>query len=242
MKKFRASFSEFWKKSAAKIPRDLLVDGSFVATLLHWLINMCASGLRPFRHTAMIAVYRFADSLIARDFHDAASKAARVAKSTTGKKSSEDAKSLTRAASVVDGYLNEIFNVFVCIELSWICKPLMQFVLSVFQNRFRDISEEIRIDSVVALGDWVIKHPPLFLDNTRLKYIGWMLSDTSAVVRRAAVGVIEKLFQRDEFAPQLEKFATYYRKRLVAMVLDKDSQTAAEAIRVIGFLHKYGSL
>jgi hypothetical protein len=58
----------------------------------------------------------------------------------------------------------------------------------VFVHRFRDTDAELRILCMERLGDWLLQLPSYWLDDKRLKYLGWTLNDkvSSAIQQQAA--------------------------------------------------------
>ncbi len=54
-------------------------------------------------------------------------------------------------------------------------------------HRYRDSNEFIRTLCMENLSTSIVLRPSLFLQDKYLKYFGWMLSDSSAEVRRSAL-------------------------------------------------------
>lgn len=50
-------------------------------------------------------------------------------------------------------------------------------VCSIFVHRFRDIDPAIRALCIEKLGEWLVALPDKWLDDKRLKYLGWTLND-----------------------------------------------------------------
>jgi cohesin complex subunit SA-1/2 len=48
---------------------------------------------------------------------------------------------------------------------------------SVFSHRFRDVSADIRVSVIEAVGGWMKLLPSIFLSDQYLKYLAWALSD-----------------------------------------------------------------
>ena len=64
---------------------------------------------------------------------------------------------------------------------------------SIFAHRYRDTNERIRANCTRRLGQWLLKDPVRMLEDTYLKYLGWMCSDRSHLVRLEAISAISKL-------------------------------------------------
>lgn len=103
---------------------------------------------------------------------------------------------------------------------------------SIFVLKYRDVSSDIRVASVEALGSWILKYPEHFLDDTHNKYIGWLLFDKDAGVRRAALHALTELFKESSFVPNLQMFLRRFVARIVEMSNDKDIDVSICAVRL----------
>lgn len=81
-------------------------------------------------------------------------------------------------------YFMFLFLVYVCFLLFL---SLFIFFVSVFVHRFRDVDPSVRALSGQKLGQWMLHYPHLFLQDSYLKYLGWMLNDRDTTVRQAAL-------------------------------------------------------
>lgn len=51
-----------------------------------------------------------------------------------------------------------------------------------FLNRYRDVIPEIRATCIEEIGSWIKTYPDAFLNDSYLKYMGWMLYDKVELV------------------------------------------------------------
>jgi hypothetical protein len=61
---------------------------------------------------------------------------------------------------------------------------------AVFAHRYKDFNETIRAHCIRRLGQWILQDPARLLENTYLKYLGWLCSDRCNEVRLEAVKTV----------------------------------------------------
>jgi STAG domain len=103
---------------------------------------------------------------------------------------------------------------------------------TIFVLKYRDVCADVRVTSVEAVSGWIIKYPEHFLDDTHNKYIGWLLFDKDAAVRRAALVALAAMFCQPTFASSLDMFLRRFIKRVVEMTEDKDADVCVAAVRL----------
>lgn len=75
-------------------------------------------------------------------------------------------------------------------------------IQGIFIRRYRDSNPHIRASSLEALCRLTVLRPDIFLKDKYLKYMGWMASDKSPVVRAAALkGILAPFKYKDEKRP-----------------------------------------
>ena len=74
---------------------------------------------------------------------------------------------------------------------------------TIFIHRYRDIDPHIRTECAEALGTWILTYPDVFFDNSHLRYLGFVLSDSHAHVRLQVIQQLHSL-QRQRKAGWLE--------------------------------------
>lgn len=55
---------------------------------------------------------------------------------------------------------------------------------SIFLHRYKDFQPELRADCASNFGDWITADPTFFHDDDYLKYLGALMADREAIVRR----------------------------------------------------------
>jgi cohesin complex subunit SA-1/2 len=109
---------------------------------------------------------------------------------------------------------------------------------SIFMHRYRDVAADIRAEALQCFGTWIVTSPSIFLANSYLKYLGWMLSDQeSACVRLFALHSILGIYQElpSEQIPKITEFMVRFRSRIAKMTHDPSSTVAVCAVQA---LHK----
>ena len=76
---------------------------------------------------------------------------------------------------------------------------LLDFIFNgLYLHRYRDVDPYIRATCVSHLTEWIIVYPKKFLDNSYLRYIGWILSDKAPEARTEATNAIITLLESNE--------------------------------------------
>ncbi|KAK4536511.1 hypothetical protein CDCA_CDCA08G2536 [Cyanidium caldarium] len=207
-KRFRTQYTSFFLQLARDSPDAVLLDTEFVDKLLGWMVLLSGARSRPLRLAATLAALRFVDGLLDVDRGAAEELAALQQRGSASEASCERAR-------------------MKCSDVADLVQHLFQ---GVFARRYRDVYAELRAMCVEALGRWVDARPTTFLQDRHLKYLGWLLYDKDAKVRRAALHAIHTLFQRSEYLAALDTFVRRFGPRVVEMCRDKDDEVAAVAI------------
>jgi len=117
------------------------------------------------------------------------------------------------------------------------------YLFSVFVHRYRDIDAKIRSDCVRELGSWILTLPDLFFDGSYLRYLGWVLSDTTPQTRLEVVKALTKLFKKKESISNLRHFTERFRPRMVEMAArDADTNVRAAAADLLDAVREAGYL
>lgn len=108
-------------------------------------------------------------------------------------------------------------------------------ITEVFSNRYRDVSPDVRGEALLWFARWLPLDREALLDNTTLKYLGWMLNDGgSHVVRRLALQSVSLLYATVPDAPaRLRGFTTRFRGRIAEMTRDAAPTVAAAAAALL---------
>ena len=242
-RKCRAHFQNFWMHVAADSSDDILYDTDCFDTLLNWLEAMATAKLSILRHAACLAAYSIVDGLISsavklraklkvlqRQLKAEKTKCEKKKKKGAQVEWSDRYKSLDnqeKHASANTGELVELAD---------------KVFTGVFVLKYRDVAPEIRVASVEFLGKWIMRYPDHYLDDTHTKYIGWLLSDKDAGVRRACLAALGEMLKEPDCLPALELFLRRFLARIVEMCHDRDNDVSVRALRVCALLVPYDIL
>ncbi|KAL8778366.1 MAG: hypothetical protein Q9213_007454, partial [Squamulea squamosa] len=198
----------------------LYSDLALIENIEVWVTTMSAASIRPFRHTATVislamesALCTVYSSLVENTAKTVRQKEGEQKKKTVNK---ERIVSLQRKAieeerksGMVDTMMESIFN-------------------AVYIHRYRDVDPKIRVECVTALGGWITAAPDKFFTSTYLRYLGWVLSDTSAPTRAEVVKQLSKLYKHKEDVARLRAFTEKFSPRFVEMAI-RDAEPSIRA-------------
>ncbi|KAL8804678.1 MAG: hypothetical protein Q9200_005725 [Gallowayella weberi] len=230
---FRTTMTDFFFSliSTAHAAGVLYSDLALIENFEVWVITMSSASLRPFRHTATVvslamesalcAVYSTLTENIAKTVRQ---KEGEKKKKTVNKERvaslAQKAAEEERKSGLVDDMLETIFN-------------------TVYVNRYRDVDPRIRVDCVTALGGWITAAPDKFFTSNFLRYLGWVLSDTSALTRAEVVRQLSKLYKRKEDVGRLRAFTEKFCPRFVEMAIrDAEPNIRAATVGMLGLVRK----
>jgi hypothetical protein len=104
----------------------------------------------------------------------------------------------------------------------------------IFAHRYRDASVAIRVDVLDVLESVLLKYPSTFLNNSHLKYPGWLLSDQAAPVRKRSLDLLSNLMTLPhELINQTHEFVNRFRLRIIELGRDVDDGVAASAVKFL---------
>lgn len=228
-KKFRKSLSEFLSRLiAAAAEMETLYTTDLLMTIQAWIVAMSSSQLRSFRHTATVIALEIETALC--EVAAAVEKEAEVImrqkegekKRKAGKAGSRDKELEKKGAEIKD-------------KRAKLAEFLKEFFDGVFIHRYRDLDPHIRAECVHAMGAWLKTFPAHFLDGQYLRYIGWVLSDTTTLVRLEAVRSLVALYAKQDYIVSLQSFTTRFKPRLIEMATcDTDLAVRVVVIQVLG--------
>ncbi|GBP15798.1 Cohesin subunit SA-1 [Eumeta japonica] len=226
-KKFRSNFCEFIQTLVKMCQYSIIYDQYLMDNIISLLTGLSDSQVRAFRHTATLAVMKLMTALVdvallssvncdncLRQYEAERLKA-------RDKRASERLEVLVAKRQELEENMEEIKNM-----LSYMFK-------SVFVHRYRDTLPEIRAITMAEIGIWMEKFPAHFLDDLYLKYIGWTLHDKVGEVRLRCLQALQPLYECEELKGKLELFTSKFKDRIVAMSLDKETEVAVQAVKLV---------
>lgn len=226
---FFTRLENLYCRIASECPRDIVCDTDAFDTILHWLQVLSASLVRELRAVSTRVSYGLLHGFI--KLHTSWKKAMATfeRQEAIDKKKPHSKDKVERIRSQIEDLDIGLKEVYELIE---------GIFTGVFVLRYRDVSPEIRAMSIKSLGEWIKTSPTLFLDDSYLKYLGWMLSDKDSRVRLASVVAVRDLLSSTEIADGMELFLSRFWKRIGEMCLDVDRDVALAAIRLCCSIHE----
>jgi len=223
-KPFRRRYDEFWRRLVRETKHKILNDEYFLTNLIDWVGSVSKSNVRAFRQAAVQTSFALMDGLIeaaimCEDELDKCETRLERARSKPVPRQEiisnleENQKEHQAMIESVHAHCESIFNL-------------------IFVRRYRDIYPPIRVSCMEALGSWMAKYPSLFLEDVKLKYVGWCLSDKDPLVRRAAVETIHKIYEDPDNIPVMANFQDRFKNRLLEMSKDIDNSVSASSINL----------
>ncbi|KAK8241798.1 hypothetical protein HDK77DRAFT_445748 [Phyllosticta capitalensis] len=200
-----------------------------------WLSTMSSGKSRPFRHTATAISVAIISALceVGKKLVEKNSKAirqkeseARRNKQNKGRVAELDQKSkqALEQQEKLEAIIRDWFD-------------------TVFVHRYRDVDPRIRLECVQGLSDWINTFPDLFFDGNHIRYLGWVLSDTSSSTRLEVVKQLQKLFKDPDKLGGLKTFTERFRPRMVEMATqDADPSVRAATVELLHILLEVGLL
>ncbi|KAG1934625.1 cohesin subunit SA-2 [Pimephales promelas] len=223
---FREGVCEFVSLLVRGCRHTLLYDDFLFSSLIALLTGLADSQVRAFRHTSTLIAMRLMSSIVsvAADVNALALMTQR--RCELEKNKPVEHRAVHRAEELENSYRE-------LLEHQEDLRSLMNGIFKgVFVHRYRDRVPEIRAVCMQEMGVWIRDYPARFLNDEHLKYVGWMLHDKQAAVRLQCVLTLQKLYEQ-EFISRLELFTSRFRERMVCMILDKDSDVAVEAVKLM---------
>ncbi|OAG42450.1 hypothetical protein AYO21_03326 [Fonsecaea monophora] len=191
-----------------------------------WIATMSGANYKSFRHTATIISLAMSTALceIAKELQDTmatlkaqldAEKKKKRPNKARIKSIEESQRSAESKLEAIDTQLRDAFD-------------------TVYVHRYRDVEDRIRAPCVTALGNWIVLYRKMFLEGQYLRYLGWVLNDTSAHTRLEDIKQLKRLFSNKNNIAALRAFTDRFRSRLVEMgARDADISVRVEAIELL---------
>ena len=235
---FKQSLSGFFNAFIKTIASShvLFNEPVLIENIVSWVGTMSSAANRPFRHTATVVSLAIISTLceVGKELVESSAKMLQLSeKEQKNKRNMNKARVAEMKATIKQaGQRQE--------QLDTIIKDWFD---TVFVHRYRDVDPRIRVDCVQALSDWIATYPDHFFDGTYLRYLGWVLADTSAATRLEVVKQLQRLFRDKDKLGGLKTFTERFRARMVEMATrDNDHHVRASAIELLDTLRESGLL
>uniref|UniRef100_G3WR51 Cohesin subunit SA n=1 Tax=Sarcophilus harrisii TaxID=9305 RepID=G3WR51_SARHA len=226
-KKFKANFCEFTAVLIQQCQYSILYDGYLMNTITSLLSGLTGSVVRAFRHTSTLAAMKLVTALVSViqnldvSIHNAQQlyevEKNRTPEGETGPRLDEldrKRKECQQKPVEIENMMNALFK-------------------GTFVQRYRDVIPEIRIVCIEEMGSWLKLYPNMFLNDSYLKYVGWMLYDKQAEVRLKCLQGLRGLYEHKELIFKMGLFNTRFKSRIVSMTTDKEPEVAVEAMKLV---------
>ncbi|CAH7682287.1 expressed protein, partial [Phakopsora pachyrhizi] len=222
----------------------ILYDDYFMPSVQSYLVSMSSSTLRSFRHTStFISLFGLIKSLcetlssvkkelmiLNRKIQAETNQVNQQPNGNKAKKNDrllewKSKKKQVHSQKVsIENYLNELLD-------------------GVFFHRYRDADSTIRAECVRALWQSMKIVPDFFLEGNYLRYIGWVLSESSKEVRNEGLNALCELYDLEENIGSMQSFTTRYRSRLIEIAIgETDLSSRCLSIHVLTLIDKHGLL
>ncbi|NXI02998.1 STAG2 protein, partial [Pachycephala philippinensis] len=226
-KKFKANFCEFIAVLVQQCQCSILYDNYLMDTIISLLTGLADSMVRAFRHTSTLAAMKLLTAVVGVHLnldvnkHNAQRLYEVEKQRISGKRNSYRLDQLERKRKEYEHKLLEIQNMMNAI------------FKGTFLNRYRDVIPEIRATCAEEIGSWIKTYPDAFLNDSYLKYVGWMLYDKQAEVRLKCLLGLQGIYSRKELVSRMDLFTNRFKDRIVSMPLDKDHEVAVQAMKLL---------
>ncbi|NXB55794.1 STAG2 protein, partial [Struthidea cinerea] len=226
-KKFKANFCEFIAVLVQQCQCSILYDNYLMDTIISLLTGLADSMVRAFRHTSTLAAMKLLTAVVGVHLnldvnkHNAQRLYEVEKHRISGKRTSYRLDQLERKRKEYEHKLLEIQNMMNAI------------FKGTFLNRYRDVIPEIRATCIEEIGSWIKTYPDAFLNDSYLKYVGWMLYDKQAEVRLKCLLGLQGIYSRKELVSRMDLFTNRFKDRIVSMPLDKDHEVAVQAMKLL---------
>ncbi|XP_068184959.1 cohesin subunit SA-2 isoform X2 [Antennarius striatus] len=224
---FHSEFCDFISVLVSQCQHSVLFDSYLMNTLISLLTELSNSYVRAFRHTCTLAGVKLLSSLVgvAQSLSvsiENSQKLYEVQKTkTTRQKSPLQLERIQKKITELQEKRAEI-------------ESIMDIIFKgVFLKRYRDVLPEIRSICVEELGLWMKLYSSAFLNDSYLKYMGWMMFDKIPDVRLKCVLALQGLYGDPLLLPKLDLFTSRFKDRMISMTLDRDSEVGVQTMKLL---------
>ncbi|XP_071950467.1 cohesin subunit SA-2-like isoform X2 [Antedon mediterranea] len=232
-KKFKTNFCDFISVLVRQCQYSILYDQYMMDNIISLLTGLSDSQVRAFRHTSTLAAMKLMTALV-----NVALNLSVNLDNTQRQHDAERQKQTSKRASerieMLLGKRQEIIE-----NIEEIQQMMNNIFKGIFVHRYRDTQPEIRAICMGEIGVWMKNYSEMFLSDSYLKYVGWTLHDKVGDVRLKCLVGLQNLYLVSDLALKLELFTNRFKDRIVAMTLDKETDVAVQAIKVVTLILKF---
>ncbi|XP_024142020.1 cohesin subunit SA-2 isoform X1 [Oryzias melastigma] len=224
---FHTEFSEFVSVLVAQCQHTIIFDSYLMSAVISLLSELSNSYVRAFRHTFTLAATKLLSSLMGVALSlsvgiENSQKLYGVQRTKTARqRSTQQLERLQKKITELQEKRAEI-------------ESMMDVIFKgIFLKRYRDVLPEIRSICMEELGLWMKLYSSLFLNDSYLKYIGWMMYDKTPDVRLKCMLALQGLYGDPALLPKLDLFTSRFKDRIISMTLDKDNEVAVQTMKLL---------
>ncbi|XP_043548267.1 cohesin subunit SA-2 isoform X2 [Chiloscyllium plagiosum] len=223
-KKFKSNFCEFLSVLIQHCQYTIIHDEYLMDTVISLLTGLSDSQVRAFRHTSTLAAMKLMTALIN------VTLSLRV-QLQNSQRQCEVEMFDKRPNRRLETFLQKKKEI---IEKKENIENLMNAIFKgIFLHRYRDALPEIRAICIEEIGIWMKSCSDRFLTDSYLKYVGWTLHDKQSDVRLKCLIGLLGLYSDKELCSKMDLFTCRFKDRIISMTLDKESEVAVQAIKVL---------
>uniref|UniRef100_A0A3Q1CT02 Cohesin subunit SA n=1 Tax=Amphiprion ocellaris TaxID=80972 RepID=A0A3Q1CT02_AMPOC len=222
---FHSEFCDFVSVLVSQCQHSVIFDSYLMNTLISLLTELSNSYVRAFRHTCTLAAMKLLSALVGVALSlsigiENSQKLYEVQKTkTVRQKSSQQLERIQK--KITEEKRAEV-------------ESMMDIIFKgVFLKRYRDVLPEIRSICMEELGLWMKLYSSAFLNDSYLKYMGWMMHDKLPDVRLKCVLGLQGLYGDPLLLPKLDLFTSRFKERIISMTLDKDNEVAVQTMKLL---------
>ncbi|KAM3836896.1 cohesin subunit SA-2-like isoform 3-T3 [Vipera latastei] len=226
-KRFKTNFCEFTAVLVQQCQCSILYDSYLMDTIISLLTGLADSMVRAFRHTSTLAAMKLLTALVNLNLNlevskDNLERLYKVEKKRiVGKKINSRLDHLERKKREYEQKSLEVENMMNAI------------FKGTFLPRYRDIIPDIRAICIEEIGIWMRIYPDTFLNDSYLKYLGWMLYDKHPEVRLKCLQALQGIYSQKEVVCKMDLFTSRFKDRIVSMALDRDHEVTVQAMKLL---------
>uniref|UniRef100_A0A3Q1EH89 Cohesin subunit SA n=1 Tax=Acanthochromis polyacanthus TaxID=80966 RepID=A0A3Q1EH89_9TELE len=229
---FHSEFCDFVSVLVCQCQHSVIFDSYLMNTLISLLTELSNSYVRAFRHTCTLAAVKVLSALVGVALSlsvgiENSQKLYEVQKTkTVRQKSSQQLERIQKKIMELQEKKAEV-------------ESMMDIIFKgVFLKRYRDVLPEIRSICMEELGLWMKLYSSVFLNDSYLKYVGWMMHDKLPDVRLKCVLGLQGLYGDPVLLPKLDLFTSRFKERIISMTLDKDNEVAVQTMKLLLLISK----
>ncbi|XP_071782421.2 cohesin subunit SA-2 [Centroberyx gerrardi] len=229
---FHSEFCDFVSVLVAQCQHSVIFDSYLMNTLISLLTELSDSYVRAFRHTCTLAAVKLLSSLVGVALSlsvgvENSQKLLEVEKTkASGRQGTSRLERIQKKISELQEKRAEI-------------ESMMDTIFKgVFLKRYRDVLPEIRSMCMEELAVWMKLYSSAFLNDSYLKYMGWMMYDKIPDVRLKCVLGLQGLYGDPLLLPKLDLFTSRFKERMISMTLDKDNEVAVQSMKLLLLISK----